>query len=201
LGALVEPTAVAVHDVARAAVRPGEKAVVVGGGPVGLLIAAVARAAGADVLVLEVDEFRRSVIDGAGLSVADPLSTDAAALILDWTAGAGASVTFEVSGSQQGLDTAVDVLGVRGRMVLVGIHPTPKPLNLHRVFWRELTILGARVYERADFERAVELVSSGSVPARALISHVEPLGSAASAFEALEHGVGTMKVLIDCGAE
>lgn len=201
LGALVEPTAVAVHDVARAAVRPDEKAIVVGGGPVGLLIAAVAREAGADVMVLEVDEFRRSVIDGSGLSAVDPLSTDAAALILDWTAGAGASVTFEVSGSQQGLDTALEVLGVRGRMILVGIHPTPKPVNLHRVFWRELTIVGARVYERADFERAVELVSSGSVPARALISHVEPLGSAASAFEALEHGVGTMKVLIDCGAE
>ncbi|MFE2474025.1 zinc-dependent alcohol dehydrogenase, partial [Streptomyces mirabilis] len=57
--ALVEPTAVAVHDVGRADVRAGERVVVVGGGPVGILIALVARAVGADVRVVELSAHRR----------------------------------------------------------------------------------------------------------------------------------------------
>ena len=70
--ALVEPTAVAVHDVGRAALVAGERVMVVGGGPVGLLIAVVAREMGADVLVLEVDPHRRSVASGLGFEVLDP---------------------------------------------------------------------------------------------------------------------------------
>ena len=106
--------------------------------------------------------------------------------------------SFEVSGSQAGAETALEVLAVRGRMVVVGIHPQPRSISLHRVFWRELTILGARVYQRTDFEQAVELVASGQVPVEALISRVEPLKSAGRAFEALESGGNVMKVLIDC---
>ena len=91
-----------------------------------------------------------------------------------------------MSGSQPGLDTAVDALGVRGRLVVVAIHPQPRPVSLFRLFWRELTVIGARVYERADYERAVDLVAAGVVPADALISAVVPLSEAADAFVQLE---------------
>ena len=47
---------------------------------------------------------------------------------------------------------------------MVAIHSTPPPVNLFRVFWRELTLLGARVYERRDFEQAVQLLDSGAIP-------------------------------------
>ena len=60
-GALAEPVAVAVHDVRRGAVSPGERVLVVGGGPIGLLVACVAAAAGAEVLVSEPNAFRRSI--------------------------------------------------------------------------------------------------------------------------------------------
>jgi (R,R)-butanediol dehydrogenase/meso-butanediol dehydrogenase/diacetyl reductase len=66
--------------------------------------------------------------------------------------------------------------------------------------WRELSPIGARVYERADFERAVELVASGAIPADALISTIAPLSATAEAFAALEQGGDVMKVLIDCSA-
>lgn len=198
--ALVEPTAVAVHDVRRSAVRAGEQAVVVGGGPIGVLIASVARSAGADILVLEPDAHRRALIAGTGLAAVDPMSVDVAEYVADWTGGAGAALSFEVSGSQPGLDTAMDVLGVRGRMVVVAIHPQPRPISLHRLFWRELTIIGARVYERTDFARAVELVADAAIPLGTLISAVEPLESASAAFDALESGGPVMKVLVDCGA-
>ena len=198
--ALVEPTAVAVHDVRRGQLAKGERVLVVGGGPVGLLVAVVAREAGGEVLVLEVDAHRRSVIAGLGFDVLDPTTDDVAARVDAWTEGAGVPLAFEVSGSQPGLDTAIDALAVRGRLVVVAIHPQARPVSLFRLFWRELTVIGARVYERADYERAVDLVAAGVVPADALISAVVPLSEAADAFVQLERGGGVMKVLIDCRA-
>jgi (R,R)-butanediol dehydrogenase / meso-butanediol dehydrogenase / diacetyl reductase len=196
--ALVEPTAVAVHDVGRAGVREGEKVVVVGGGPVGVLIALVARAAGAEVRVVELNAHRRLLAEEQGLTTWDPAAADVTALVGEWTADAGADVAFEVSGAAGGVDTAVDVLGVRGRLCLVAIHPRPREINLHRFFWRELTLVGARLYDRSDFEKAVALVADGTIPADRLISKVVPLTEAPAAFEALEGGGDVMKILVDC---
>lgn len=196
--ALVEPTAVAVHDVGRAGVRDGEKVVVVGGGPVGVLIALVARAAGADVRVVEPSAHRRLLAEELGLTAWGPADDDVPELVREWTGDAGAEVAFEVSGAAGGVDTAVDVLGVRGRLCLVAIHPRPREVNLHRFFWRELTLVGARLYDRSDFGRAVGLVADGTVPAERLISKVVPLTEAAAAFEALEGGGDVMKILVDC---
>ncbi|MEY9864043.1 (R,R)-butanediol dehydrogenase/meso-butanediol dehydrogenase/diacetyl reductase [Catenulispora sp. GAS73] len=202
--ALVEPTAVAVHDVGRAGVRAGDRVVVVGAGPVGVLIAVVAQAAGGDVRVVEPNAHRRRLAEQLGLRTWDP-STDSADggggdvfdRVRDWTGDAGADVAFEVSGAEAGVQTAVDVLAVRGRLCLVAIHPRPRPVNLHRFFWRELTLIGARLYDREDFETAVRLVAEGTVPAEQLISRVVPLADALGAFQSLEAG-HDVKVLVDC---
>jgi 2-desacetyl-2-hydroxyethyl bacteriochlorophyllide A dehydrogenase len=197
-GALVEPTAVAVHDVRRGGVRAGEHVVVVGGGPVGALIALVCRATGARVLVSEPDPYRRRLVADLGLRTVDPTAEDLPALVEEWTGGAGAGVAFEVSGAAAGVTTAVDVLAVRGRLVLVAIHSAPREVDLHRFFWRELTLVGARVYERADFDTAVELIHRGDVPSAQLVSRVVPIADVSDAFAALADG-GVMKVLVDCG--
>jgi (R,R)-butanediol dehydrogenase/meso-butanediol dehydrogenase/diacetyl reductase len=196
--ALVEPTAVAVHDVGRVELRAGEKAVVVGGGPVGVLMAVVARSQGADVVVVEPDAFRRRVAESIGLTALDPTSDDVVAWVHEWTSGAGAAVAFEVSGAAAGVTTAVDVLGVRGRLCQVAIHQHPREVNLHRFFWRELTLVGARLYERADYEKAVDLVASGAIPTKTLISKVVSLNDVGAAFAALDSGAGVMKILVDC---
>jgi (R,R)-butanediol dehydrogenase/meso-butanediol dehydrogenase/diacetyl reductase len=196
--ALVEPTAVAVHDVGRARVRAGDRVVVVGGGPIGVLIGLVARFRGADVRLVEPDDYRRSVAQRTGLSTWNPATDDIDGLIGEWTAGAGTDVAFEVSGAAAGVETAVGALGVRGRLCLVAIHPQPRPVNLHRFFWRELTLVGARLYDRADFEQAVDLVASEVIPVDLLISKVVPLAEAAAAFDTLENGGDVMKVLVDC---
>jgi 2-desacetyl-2-hydroxyethyl bacteriochlorophyllide A dehydrogenase len=198
--ALVEPTAVAVHDVHRANLQAGEKTLVVGGGPIGLLIAIVAGRSGADVLLAEPDPYRRAVAQDMGLPTLDPRAKDVGESIAQWTGGAGAAVAFDVSGAEAGVTTPVDALATRGRLVQVAIHPVPREISLHRFFWRELTLVGARLYDRGDFETAVKLIAGGEVPAATLISRIEPLGRAAQAFEALEAGGGVMKVLIDCRA-
>lgn len=196
--ALAEPSAVAVHDVRRAGPVAGRQALVVGGGPIGLLVALVARASSADVLVLEPSPGRRELARSLGLACVDPEEGDVSARIDEWTAGAGVPVAFEVSGAVAGMEAAIQSLAVRGRLVVVAIHSEPVPVDLFRVFWRELTLVGARVYERSDFEEAVRLLASGDIPAEPLITSVEPLARVGDAFEALEGG-RAMKILVDCG--
>ncbi|MGW3109301.1 zinc-binding dehydrogenase, partial [Streptomyces sp. NPDC001100] len=171
---------------------------VVGGGPVGILIALVAQAAAADVRVVELNAHRRLLAEELGLTVWDPAAEDLAELVRQWTGDAGADVAFEVSGAAGGVDTAVDVLGVSGRLCLVAIHPRPREINLHRFFWRELTLIGARLYDRGDFEQAVTLVADGTIPAQRLITKIVPMTEAPAAFEALESGGNVMKILVDC---
>ena len=83
--ALVEPTAVAVHDVRRAELAAGDRAVVLGGGPIGVLIAAVARHEGGDVVVVEVDPRRRATVAALGYDVVDPAAVDLATWVERWT--------------------------------------------------------------------------------------------------------------------
>ena len=194
--ALVEPLAVAVHDVRLAELASGDRAVVLGGGPIGVLIALVARHAGADVVVVEISAHRQRSVAAVGFEVLDPTTTDLAAWVVDWTNGAGADAVFEVSSAAAAVRSATDLMKVRGTLVIVAIHPEPRLVDLQRVFLRELRIVGARVHQRIDFERAVELLSTGVIPAEALISRIEPITATAQAFATLETGLA-MKVLID----
>jgi len=193
--ALVEPVAVAVHDVRRSELTSGDKVVVLGGGPIGMLIATVARHAGAEVYVSEVDPTRLQQAAALGFRTLDPSQDDVQAAVTEWTAGAGADVVFEVSGAAAAVEAATGLAKVRGTIVVVAIHPTPRPVDLQRVFWRELRILGARVYERQDFDEAIRLLADGVVPADELITDVVPLEATASAFTRLEAGTA-MKMLV-----
>jgi len=194
--ALAEPVAVAVHDVRRSELAPGDKAVVIGGGPIGVLIATVARHFGADVVVIEPEPRRRAQIAELGFTTLDPGAGDQVAAVNEWTNDAGADVVFEVSGAAAAVRGATALAKVRGTLVVVAIHPTPREIDLQRVFWRELRILGARVYERTDFETAVELLRDGVIPADAVITNIVPLDQIGTAFTDLENG-RALKILVD----
>ena len=198
LAALTEPLAVACHDVRRAGLEAGETAVVIGGGPIGLLVALVARESGARVIVSEINRDRRTIASELGLDVIDPGARDVAAYVEALTSGVGADVVFEVSGSQAGALVMTRLAGLRGRLVVVAIFPEPLPVNLFDFFWKELELRGARVYEPEDYDRAIELLRAGSLPLERLITSVEPLDRLPAVFE--EHGrvSAAMKILVDC---
>lgn len=198
--ALVEPVAVAVHDVRRSELQPGDRAVVIGGGPIGVLIATVAREFGGDVLVIEIDPARRAQVEALGFRTLDPSAVDQVDAVTAWTDGAGADVVFEVSGAAAAVLGATGLAKVRGTIVVVAIHPQPRPIDLQRVFWRELRLLGARVYQRADFETAVELLDRGAIPADTIITAILPLSQTAAAFDDLAAG-RAMKILIDVAGQ
>ncbi|MFC7788264.1 zinc-dependent alcohol dehydrogenase [Microbacterium sp. MAHUQ-60] len=197
--ALVEPVAVAVHDVRRSELVTGDKAVVIGGGPIGTLIATVARHTGADVVVIEIDPERRAQAEGLGFTTIDPTAVDQTAWVEEWTGGTGADVVFEVSGAAAAVRGMTALAKVRGTIVVVAIHPTPREIDLQRMFWRELRLLGARVYQRTDFETAVELLADGVIPTDLVITRVVPIAETQAAFAELEAG-RAMKILVDVQA-
>jgi 2-desacetyl-2-hydroxyethyl bacteriochlorophyllide A dehydrogenase len=195
LAALTEPLAVACHDVRRAELAGGETAVVLGGGPIGLLVALVARHAGARVLVSEVNAARVALARALGLDVATP--ADVQARVREVTDDAGADVVFEVSGAAPAVESMTKLAALRGRIVIVAIHPQPQPVKLFDFFWKELELRGARVYEPEDYERAIELLAGGELPLERLITRVEALEGVPSVFRRLGESV---KVLVDCRA-
>jgi (R,R)-butanediol dehydrogenase / meso-butanediol dehydrogenase / diacetyl reductase len=200
LAALVEPLAVACHDVRRAELSVGETAVVIGAGPIGLLVALVARAQGARVVVSEVNSARRAFADELGLDTVDPNAQDLPERVAKLTDGVGAEVVFEVSGAPAAALAMTQVASVRGRIVVVAIYPEQQPVRLFDLFWKELEVRGARVYEPEDYERAIELAASGELPLERLISRVEPLERLPAVFEELSGGTSDIKVLVDCRA-
>ena len=197
LGALIEPLAVACHDVRLGELQSGEYAVVIGGGPIGMLIALVAKEKGANVLVSEVNQTRLALAESLGLATANPRETDLVAAVEAFTSGAMADVVFEVSGVQAGVAAMTQVARARGRIVMVAIHAEPKPVDLFRFFWRELRLIGARVYEPQDFEQAIALAASGVLPLDRLITQVSPLGDAQAVFETIDHNPAGMKYLLE----
>ena len=163
---MVEPVAVACHDVRMSELKEGEFAAVIGGGPIGILVALVAQARGARVVMAEVNPFRLQLARDLGIDAVNPLETDLPALVNQRTGGAGADVVFEVSGSQAGADTMTKLPRTRGRIVVVAIYGEAPKVDLFRFFWRELKLSGARVYEPEDFELAIELAATRQAAAR-----------------------------------
>jgi 2-desacetyl-2-hydroxyethyl bacteriochlorophyllide A dehydrogenase len=198
IGALAEPLAVACHDVRLGAIRPGELAVVIGGGPIGLLVALVARQAGARVLVAEVGSFRLEFARSLGFEAWNPSSVDLPAHVREISGGSGADIVFEVSGARSAVLGMTDLLALRGRIVLVAIHPQPVEVNLFQFFWKELRLAGARVYEREDYEEAIRLMAAGALPLARLVTAVRPLTELPAVMAELETDPRAVKVLLDC---
>ncbi|MDE0534235.1 MAG: alcohol dehydrogenase catalytic domain-containing protein [Albidovulum sp.] len=199
--ALIEPVAVACHDVRLSSLRVGENVVVIGGGPIGILVAVVARDAGGSVVVSEVNPNRLAVARALGFDAVNPAETDLATEIQERTGGEGADVVFEVSGTQSGVDAMTSVAATRGRIVMVAIHAKKPRIDLFQFFWRELRLLGARVYEPEDYGKAIEIIARGGEVADTLITDVVPLADVQSAFEALDSEPTAMKCLIKVGME
>jgi 2-desacetyl-2-hydroxyethyl bacteriochlorophyllide A dehydrogenase len=199
--ALMEPLAIATHDVTRARVKFGDAVVVFGGGPIGCLIALVARQRGARVLVSEVNPFRVDLLKGLGLEVLRPDKTgpgqDVVRAVNDWTGGDGADVAFEVTGNAAAVRLMTDVVRVWGTISVVAIHAEPMLVNLYPMFARELTMHGSRLYAREDWEEAIRLAATGAVPVGPLVSRRIPLEDLQKGMEETLAGGPVMKVLVD----
>lgn len=200
LAALIEPLAVACHDVRRSCLQKGEVAVILGGGPIGALVAMVAKTTGAKIIVSEVNPIRVKMLREMGFDVINPSEQDLLAYVTEVSNGSLADVVFEVAGVQATLNMMTQIAGLRARIVGVAIHAQPKPVDLKMFFWRELSFIGARVYEYQDYEEAIELVNKKVLPLEKIITNVMPLEKIQDLFEEIVNNPSGMKFLVDCQA-
>lgn len=198
-GAFIEPLAVACHDVKIGRVAEGENCLVIGGGPIGTLIAHVLREKTANVIISEVNEARIEMLNRLGFETINPTSEDLVEKISELTQEKMIDCAFEVSGSMPGVQAMTEVVNVRGRIVMVAIHGgDPKPVDLFKFFWSEIELLGARLYQEEDYEAAIQLAASGSIPFEELTTKVDSLENIQSIFETIDNNPAGMKYLINC---
>ena len=116
---------------------------------------------------MNVDEpFPAGLADGAeaiaeklGFETINPTESDLPAEIDARTGGKGADVVFEVSGTQPGVDAMTDCAATRVRIVMVAIHAKKPEVDMFRFFWRELELIGVRVYEKDDYQKAISIIA------------------------------------------
>ena len=161
LAALTEPFAVGFHVMQRGGLQVGDTALVIGAGPIGLIVAMVAKIAGAsEVILTEINPDRVAMAEGFGFKVANPKEVEAEKTLLDMTAGAGFDVVFEVSGSQAGLSLAPLVCKIRGMLVPVGFTSQTPSFDILQIILKELHITGSRVYTLEDYKRTVKMLEN-----------------------------------------
>lgn len=196
-GALVEPLAVALHAIGRAGFEPGEDALVLGGGPVGLAVTLWLRALGAgEVVVSDPVPARRSLAEQLGASVTvDPSTADVAGAFTA-TAGHLPRLVIECVGVPGLLQHAVDVAAVDARVVVTGVCMAPDPLTPLTAMMKELDLRFAYYYTEADFRTTIDHLDRERIDPLPLVTDEIPLEEVPARFEALKHPTDECKVLI-----
>lgn len=197
--AVIEPVAVAAHDVRLGKVSDKDYVVVLGAGPIGMLVALLARTRGARVLISEINQFRLNLAGEMGMEAVNPDEIDLPEYVAERTGGAGADIVFEVTGSADGAEMMTRLPRTRGRVVIVGIFAGPEKVDLRQILWRELRVMGTRLYEPEDFEAAIPLVAGKKLPLDRFITDVRPLEQLPATFGEIERGANFMKVLFKSG--
>jgi (R,R)-butanediol dehydrogenase/meso-butanediol dehydrogenase/diacetyl reductase len=171
--ALTEPTAIALHTVNLSGAAPGDRVLVTGAGPVGLLTTSVLRARGVDdITVSEPAPARRArALDvGAHTAIAPDELPRAA---MGRTVERPFTHVFECSGNAKAAEAGMDQLDYAGTFVFVGTgHDMPR-VNHNRVIVLELTMIGAYNYDAEGFAPALDLLASGALPLDRLIEPVD----------------------------
>jgi 2-desacetyl-2-hydroxyethyl bacteriochlorophyllide A dehydrogenase len=175
----------------------GDTAVVTGAGPIGLLMAMVARAAGAaDVIMTEVAPVRITGAQQLGFTVLNAADDDLVSQVLELTGGRGGDVVFEATGHTSVAPQLMDLVRIRGQIVQVGIFKEPVPLDMRTLNFHEVDVIGTRVYEKEDFRRAISLAAQKRIDLEPLVTNVLTLGEGVSAFEAAKNAT-SLKVLFE----
>lgn len=194
VAACAEPLACAVNGLNKVDVKPGDTAVVIGSGPIGLMIAMLLHKSGIDRLyLLETAAKRVEFAKGLGLAkVINPIEEDAKDLIIRET-GIGADFVFDVTGSQ--IATSVDLARKGGTVVLFGVNKQARrEIAQCEITTKELRVQGTWL-ANATFPQAVKIIESNAIDLRALITDEIDLDHLHAGLESLSRGEG-IKVIV-----
>jgi (R,R)-butanediol dehydrogenase / meso-butanediol dehydrogenase / diacetyl reductase len=199
-GALIEPAAVAANAVARAGVRAGDAVLVTGAGPIGALSALVARAAGAQQVLISEPNVGRAAgaaslqLDG----ILDPRATDVVGELRERTEGLGADVAIECSGSPAALRACLQSVRTRGTVAQVGLQVADVAIDAMDLAARELSLVGVYAYPVDSFARVAAQIEAGALPVERVITSTIGLEDAVrDGFERLtDPAAAEIKVLV-----
>ncbi len=196
-GALLENLGIAVHAIEHEPRDPGDLAVVIGCGPIGIMAAQVLAAQGVRVVLTDLTEPRlemaRRISGGRVLDVRrDDVRQEVAAL----SGGRGADLVLEAAATQSALDQALDVVRDRGTVVTIGTFNGPVTFNpFFKMTRREIRLVSSIGRTWETWRRMVQLVDGGKVNLEPLVSHVLPMDRFEEGFE-LARSPESMKVLL-----
>lgn len=200
-GAMIEPLAVAVHIVKQGEVKPGNSVVVMGAGPVGLLCAAVAKAYGAtkvvsvDIVQSKLDLAKSFSSTHTYMSQRVSAEENAAALKKACDLGDGADVVIDASGAEPSIQTSIHTVRMGGTYVQGGMGKADITFPIMAMCLKEVTAKGSFRYGPGDYELAIELVASGKVDVKKLVSEEVKFDQAEEAFKKVKEGQ-VIKILI-----
>lgn len=196
-GALIEPLAVALHAVRRLSAKPGDKLLVIGGGPIGQSVVLAARSEGIiDIVVSEVDHQRRQLCENLGAMVIDPTVSAVSEQVIG-IFGSLADATVDAVGITRTVADALLATRFGGSVCLVGMGAPRLDLDAYRVSTEERALIGSFTYNNKDFEDAAQWVAGRHRELSYLISREVSLEDAPAAFAALAANDGTPgKVLV-----
>lgn len=195
--ALCEPYTIGAQANWRGDVRKDDWVLVHGGGPIGLIVADMAKSRGAKVIVSEPNERRLAMAGDFGADyTVNPQKQDLREFIGRLTDGEGVNVVFEAAGIQSLLGESIDLLSPAGRLVAMTYGPEPVPMDFKSVNAKELTILGTR-HQYQKFPEVVKILPEHLKQVDRLITHVFPAEEFEKAFEVLaDKGSGAGKVVL-----
>ena len=196
--ALIEPFSISHHALSRCAVRPGDKTLIVGAGPIGLFALLAAKAKGAEVTVCDLLPGRLEKARCFGADHTVPAKTeDTDVKLREITQGNGFDLCVEACGRAETFLQCIDQACQGASLILIGNGKTETTF-LHSVLLKkELNVYGSRNAYTGDFEALIRLIAGGGLPAEDMISAVYDSADAKSAFDALTHNDGSLeKVLL-----
>jgi L-iditol 2-dehydrogenase len=201
-GALCEPLACATHAVLeRSSLASGQTALVAGPGPIGLLVAQVAKAAGALVILVGAASDRERLQTGLGLGAehclvaGDPENHE---ILKDLTRGKGVDVAFECSGSVPSVSSCLEWVRKGGQVVQVGLLGKEAGLDLDRLTYREVELKGCFAHNHGSWRKAIELLERREVQLLPLVSGIYAIEKWREAFALFERHQG-LKYLLEPG--
>lgn len=195
--AFTEPVACCLHGITRLSIKPGEDVLIVGAGPIGLIHLQLAKRAGAGrVIVVEVNDVRLKLAEklGADLTV-NPSKEDVTEVINSLLRGKAVEAAIDAAGGSKSLTSALKCLEPGGRLLVFGVASEEdiwciKPYDIYK---RELTIIGSFI-NPYEMDAALNLLASGAIDVKPLISHIINLGDLEKALK--REIPNTIKILV-----
>lgn len=194
--ALIEPLAVAVSVVNKCELEVGDTAVVLGGGPIGLLVAQVIRYSGAtSVIVSEINEYRLQKAREMGFVAVNPNEEDLKSRVQGFNKF-GADVVIDSVGHPSAIKTAFELVRRGGLINIVALYHDKVPVDLLQIVYSEIDLKGTFIYTYNDFRAAKDLLEKEIIDVEPFITAVYPLEDVVKAFERIYRGADGLKTLI-----